>query len=167
MSEKWKDISGYEALYEVSNEGRVRNSKTKRILKFDTSKNGYKRVTLRKENKPHKFSVHRLVANEFVENPHQLPCVNHKDEDKSNNKAENLEWCTRSYNINYGSRNYKVRSHATPVKQMDFAGNVLAEYVSVDFAAEVMGVSPSNIYKACKGKISYAYGYKWALMSSD
>lgn len=112
MIEIWKDILGYEGLYQVSNLGNVRSlnyrrsGKTK-LLKQGTD-NGYKRVELSKNGKKKKYWVHRLVAISFISNPNNYKEVNHKDEDKSNNNVNNLEWCTREYNNNYGTRNKRT-----------------------------------------------------------
>lgn len=106
---KWKDIEGYEGLYQVSNTGKVRSlnyNKTgqKKILKLGIEKRGYKHVTLYKNNKRKIFKVHRLVAQAFISNPNNYPCVNHKDENPSNNHVSNLEFCTVAYNNSYGTR---------------------------------------------------------------
>lgn len=111
-SEIWKDIKGYEGLYQVSNYGRVKSLKgtgngiRKKddiiILSFRNS-NGYNRVHLMKNGKEQNIYVHRLVAEAFIPNPNNYPIVNHKDEDKSNNNVNNLEWCTHKYNVNYGT----------------------------------------------------------------
>lgn len=119
--EIWKDIVGYENLYQVSNLGRIksveRKSKTKgnsyrtlkeRILKPAIVHNGYERVCLFKDKKGKCYRVNRLVAEAFIKNPNNLTQVNHKDENKLNNRVDNLEWCSASYNINYGDRNNKV-----------------------------------------------------------
>lgn len=161
MIEEWKDINGYNGIYQVSNLGNVRNAKRDKILLQDTTKGGYKRVTLYKDGKSKHFQVHRLVAFSFLPNPVNFPCVNHKDENPSNNNVDNLEWCTYSYNINYGTRNTQLSQNAKKVCQMDFYGNVLATYISIGFAAKMLGVDPSNIYKCCNGELSYAYDYKW------
>lgn len=99
--EKWKSIKGFEGLYEVSDLGRVRSIKSDTILKGELL-HGYKRVALFNE-KYKKVFVHRLVADAFIPNPDGLPQINHKDEDKTNNCVDNLEWCTSKYNMNYGS----------------------------------------------------------------
>lgn len=111
--EIWKDIEGYEGKYQVSNIGNVRSldyrhtGKIKR-LKLNTDKSGYSRLRLYKEGKPEDYLVYRLVAQAFIPNPNNLPCVNHKDENPRNNCVWNLEWCTYSYNNNYGTRNEKA-----------------------------------------------------------
>ena len=113
MKEMWKDIPGYEGLYQVSNLGEVRGLKHKgsnkvKTLKQATNKRGYKRVNLSKNGKKKNYLVHRLVAMTFIPNPDNLPQVNHKDENPSNNNVNNLEWCTSKYNINYGTRNERT-----------------------------------------------------------
>lgn len=109
--EKWKPIPGYEGLYEVSSYGRVRSLERyksnngglqlikEKILKPHNTKKGY--LTVQLCNK--KFTVHRLVAQAFIPNPDNLPMINHLDEDKTNNVADNLEWCDAKYNSNYGT----------------------------------------------------------------
>ena len=117
MEEEWKDIIieknnvtyDYTGLYQVSNLGRVRSLKyisngEPKIILLRKHKNGYYNVRLQHNNKSSVFSIHRLVATMFIPNPDNLPAVNHKDEDKSNNCVSNLEWCTHKYNSNYGTR---------------------------------------------------------------
>lgn len=119
--EEWRPVVGYEGLYEVSNTGQVRsvdryyvNSLGKRfflkgkILKLSDNGRGYLRTILTKDNKTSSKYIHRLVAEAFILNIDGLPTVNHKDEDKSNNRVENLEWCDIKYNNNYGTRNKRV-----------------------------------------------------------
>ena len=112
MKEIWKDIKGYEDLYQISNYGEVKSLEKKagfstrkeKILKQHLDKDGYVKVYLCKNNKVKFLSVHRLIAEAFIPNPNNFPQINHKDENKQNNKIENLEWCTCKYNINYGTR---------------------------------------------------------------
>lgn len=112
MEEVYKDIEGYEGLYQVSNLGNVKSlnySKTKKenVLKPGI-RNGYLKVDLCKNKTRKTYSVHRLVAQAFIENPNNLPMINHKDECKTNNVVSNLEWCTQKYNSNYGTRNERL-----------------------------------------------------------
>lgn len=102
MAEKWKNIEGYN--YQVSSKGRIRNKATKAIKKSFINERGYAIVSLYKEKRLKTFRVHRLVAQAFIPNPQNLPEVNHLDENKQNNQLTNLEWCTREYNLAYGTR---------------------------------------------------------------
>ena len=118
MKEVWKDIKGYEGLYQVSNYGNVKscdrhvfagvgsNHKTQHIKEKLLRAGGgkYKQVRLSKNGKIKAFLIHRLVAQAFISNPNNLPCINHKDEDPKNNNANNLEWCTYKYNNEYNNR---------------------------------------------------------------
>ena len=126
--EEWRSIPGYEGLYEVSSYGRVKSLERyksnnggiqlikEKILKPHNTKKGY--LTVQFSNKI--FKVHRLVAQAFIPNPDNLPMVNHLDEDKTNNRVENLEWCNRKYNCNYGSRN--IRRRETLIKNGSWTG---------------------------------------------
>ena len=98
--EIWKEIPDYEGLYWVSNQGRAKN-KYNKLLKLGTDGKGYMKIWLTKDGKQKSFRFHRLVATLFIPNPNNLPEVNHIDENKANNCATNLEWCTRSYNVNH------------------------------------------------------------------
>lgn len=119
--EVWKDISGYEGYYQISNFGQIRSvpryitHKTKgggfvnqyfkgKILKPTTTRNGYKMIVLSKDGKFKYQTIHRLVATAFIPNPENKPTVNHKDGDKSNNHVDNLEWCTSSENNSHAYR---------------------------------------------------------------
>lgn len=104
MEEIWKDILGYEGLYQVSNHGRVYSLRKNKYMKPFSDKAGYIYIVLNKNKKVKRYSVHRLVAKMFIPNINGLPCVNHMDENKSNNHVSNLEWCTYAYNNSYGTR---------------------------------------------------------------
>jgi hypothetical protein len=121
MSEEWRDIKGYEGLYQVSNLGRIKSlpkyHKTKKrylskekILKQIHNDRGYLMVCLSKNWKKRKFFVHRLVAEAFLENPNNYTQINHiKEMEKDNNNITNLEWCSCKYNCNYGTRNERIK----------------------------------------------------------
>ena len=142
--EYWRPVVGYEGLYEVSNWGRVKSLDTyrkgingsvrfckERILKQGKDKFGYLYVDLYKNNIKKKYKVHRLVAEAFLDNPDNLPCVNHKDENKQNNIVSNLEWCNYSYNNSYGTRNEKVSKKLSKiVLQYTLDGQFVREWPS-------------------------------------
>ena len=107
MKEIWKTISDFNN-YEISSLGNVRNITTGKVLKPILISTGYYQVVLYKQNKRYRKLIHRLVADAFLENPENLPQINHRDEDKANNAVSNLEWCSASYNANYGTRNKRI-----------------------------------------------------------
>ena len=108
--EEWKNIIGYEGLYEVSNKGNVRNVRRNTLLRLSKNQ-GYIQVYLYKNGIRTGLKVHRLVAQAFIPNPDNLPCVNHKDETRNNNDVRNLEWCTQKYNCNYGTARQRNSIH--------------------------------------------------------
>lgn len=110
MTEEWKNIEGYEGRYKVSSFGQIYSYISDKMLKPTIDSDGYEVVGLFLNNQQKKKKVHRLVAKAFIENPNNYDQVNHKDENKTNNNVDNLEWCNTRYNINYGSRNDKVRA---------------------------------------------------------
>lgn len=101
MIEEWKDVKGYEGLYQISNFGRVKSFYTNKILKPAIEKSGYNQVSLVKQHKKKKYYIHRLVGLHFINNPSNLNEINHIDGDKSNNGIKNLEWCTRQDNVKH------------------------------------------------------------------
>lgn len=125
--EIWKPVDGFEDLYEVSNLGRVKSlnyhlTGKERIIKPFKNKKGYLRVNLFRNGKQKKFLVHRLVATAFIPNPNNLPQVNHRDEVKTNNFVENLEFCDAKYNANYGTHNVRsAASRSKPVEASRFS----------------------------------------------
>lgn len=173
--EIWKDIKGYEGLYQVSNTGKVkslkRNTNNQYCNKDKERKyyniHGYLQIILCKEGKKQSSLVHRLVAETFIPNPDKLPCVNHKDENKLNNNVENLEWCTYEYNTNYGTRNKrsseKTRNNkfSRPVLQYTLNGVYIKEYPSIKEIERETGLNAGNICNCCNGKYKTAYGYIW------
>src|SRR5574344_1341602 len=180
-SEIWRDIKGYEGYYQVSNYGRVKSSpriivrgdinqpiKTRIRKSFITM--GYLKLGLSKKSKTENVFVHRLVAEAFIPNPNNLPCVNHKNEDKTDNRVENLEWCTHKYNSNYGTvkeRRVKAfmakNSTCRPVIMMDSNGNEIRRFRSIKDAFKETGINTKGIGCCCQGKKNYktAGGYKW------
>ena len=176
MQEIWKDVVGYEGLYQVSNLGRVKRisaenivirfdgkvikrNNIEKMLKLSIEKfTGYKRIVLCKNGLPKKFSVHRLVAIAFIENPNNFPCVNHKDENKLNNCVDNLEWCDHKYNMCYGTqskRGAKKRTKSVYCVELDETFNSIKE------ASEKLGIGNYCIGKACSGVAKTAGGYHW------
>jgi hypothetical protein len=159
MDEIWKDI--FED-YQVSSYGRIKSFKNgkEKILKPYSTKKGYLEIDLHKNDKRKVFKVHRLVANAFIPNPHNLPQVNHKDENKLNNRVENLEWCTTLYNNNYGTRNERIGKR---VLQYDKQGNFIREWESMAEAERVIGIYRQQICDCCRGYrgAKTAGGYIW------
>lgn len=162
IMEIWKDVIGYEDLYQVSSFGRVR-SKTKnciiqqRELKL---RYGYLEVRFYVNGKTIPKRVHRLVAEAFIENPNGYTDVNHKDEDKKNNHVENLEWCTRSYNTRYGKRsNIIAEKLSRPVEQL-LNGSVIRVWKSASEAGR-NGYDGGRVSMCCNGKASHHKGFQW------
>jgi hypothetical protein len=184
-NEIWKDIEGYEDLYQVSNIGRVRS--LDRIITYlnrwgflserrikgvimspgvDTK--GYEFVTL-SSGKHSLVRVHRLVAHAFVSGYFEGAVVNHKDENRRNNRADNLEWVTFAENLNYGTarqRSTEGHGNSRPVEQIDENGKVSNTYPSIEECARQTGKSPRSINRACNRyprhitKEGYKYRFK-------
>lgn len=178
--EEWKDVVGYEGLYEVSNLGNVRslNWRNKGITKnlvLNKHNRGYMQVSIGKRGETKTYVVHRLVALAFLDNPNGFTQVNHKDEDKTNNNVENLEWCTASYNVRYSMKHHPQRPHFRKngivyknskfadktVLQMTLNGMPLREWENVQTIFRETGMSASSILQCCKGTRHKAYGFKW------
>lgn len=177
--EEWKDVAGYEGKYQVSNLGNVKGVERyvrhrygirvvkEKILSLVKDKNGYLIATLSKNDNEKKCKVHRLVAQAFIPNPDNLPQVNHKDEDKTNNRVDNLEWCSGDYNSNYGTRN--ERAAKSKINHPLFSKAVLCVETGVIYPSakeiqrELGYCTVSSICQCCLGKKYYhtAYGYHW------
>ena len=162
--EEWRDIQGFEGCYQVSNMGRVRSvsrivragkNKQRRtngkMLSPWKTKHGYLHVNLGRLKRQ---SIHRLVAKAFIPNPNNYPDVNHKDEDKANNIASNLEWCNHSYNALYGTCQERLLKYKnTPVEMVDRnTHKVLAVFESMKKAMQETGVNKVTISAVCRGK---------------
>ena len=167
--EQWKDIAGYEN-YEVSTCGNVRNKKTGRLLK-PINKRGYNTVKLRKNGADKRLSIHRLVAETFIENPYNKPQVNHIDENKRNNIVENLEWCTNKENANHGTRNRRIsntlksvelKRNGKAVIQKTLNNDFVDVFVTVRGASRKTKIDHTNIIACCDGKRKTAGGYRWS-----
>lgn len=165
MEEIWKDVKGYEGLYQVSDLGNVRSLNFNRKgyvqnLLLQKNNNGYLTVMLTLHGKQKRLSVHRLVAEAFIPNPCDLPCVNHLDESFTNNRASNLEWCTQAYNLEYGTR--RAREIASKMKAVEQLKNgaVVKRWTGAT-EAESAGFSRQCIYYCCNGKQSQHKGYEW------
>ena len=167
--EYWKPVVGYEGHYQVSNFGRVKSIKFGKeiILKQRQCMNGYKLVTLYKDGKGKIILVHRLVAQAFIPNPDNLPEVNHKDENKTNNVVTNLEWCDRLYNVRYGTgieRQKKKQLNnikkSKPVLQYDLEGNFIKEWKSISECGR-NGFHIFCISSCCNGKQKTHKGFIW------
>lgn len=134
--------------------------------KAQESKTGYLRIITKIKGKSVSLLIHRLVALAFIDNPYNLPCVNHKDENKCNNCVDNLEWCTHKYNANYGKRREKIgislqnrADRSKPVYRV-FGGESIL-YPSAKQAERELGINNSNIIGCCLGKRRTAGGYVW------
>lgn len=176
MKEIWKPIKDYEDSYEISNLGRVRSKERyvktcgngRRLVKAQIIKpmvctNGYLEAALSRNKQRKVILLHRLVAMHFIDNPLNYPEINHKDEDVTNNRADNLEWCTSKYNANYGTRNQRCMEKAIkkPVRQLSLNGDFIAVYPMISEAARTTGIDESQIIRVCKGRNITAGGYKW------
>lgn len=197
MEEIWKDIDGFDGfdgfdgLYKVSTFGNIMSfnlSRNKKPHILSNKKDGkYHDVILCKDGKHFKVGVHVLVARAFLPNPNNYPCVNHKDENPSNNRVDNLEWCTQKYNCNYGTRNERIRKTMTGVKhteerrrnqslahigkrntsrmrrvlQFTINGKIIKEWSNMTDAANSIGKRVSRITEHCSYKKSPLCGFLW------
>lgn len=180
LNEVWKDIKDYEGYYQVSNFGRVKSMNRiieharlgKQTLKekimsiaFDGN---YNFVGLRKNGTVKYVTIHRLVAEAFIPNPNNLPCVNHKDEDKTNNCVDNLEWCDYKYNANYGTKSKRLSvsqlndsTKSKAVIQFDMNGNFVKEWPSLAEIKRILNISKSCISYVCDGRYKSSHNYLW------
>ena len=181
VAETWVDIEGYEGLYQVSDHARVRSldhwepylnhgkpmerlRKGRILIQGDNPYTGYLHVMLCGiDGKPKTKTVHRLVAKAFIPNPDNLPCINHKDECKTNNLPSNLEWCDKVYNANYGTKPERLsKAKSRTIEQLTLDGQHVAFFNSAtDAARKISQFKKSNLCMALSGKSHTAYGYQW------
>lgn len=176
IKEIWKDIEGYEGLYQVSNLGRIKslsrkikrndmNAITKeKIMKQAKDDRGYLMANLYKNGRNHSIKVHRLVAKLFIPNPLNLPQVNHIDEVKTNNSVSNLEWCTNKYNINYGKHNLNIAKSLSKRVYQYTKNNVLVKAwnSTIQCSRENSEFNHRHISECCLGKRKTHKKYKWS-----
>lgn len=161
--EEWKNIKNH-SRYEISNLGNVRNIKTKYILKGRLSKSGYLQVSIRNDltGKQENQYIHRLVAFHWIDNPKNKKEVNHKDGNKLNNSADNLEWVTSSENQIHRQKVLKKnKTSQRKIGRYDKDNNLLQEYDSILSAAKSFGKSRVNIDNVLQGKQKTAYSFIW------
>lgn len=166
MKLEWRPIVGYEGLYMVSNFGNVKSLERvvwnnrgyyktvpEKVLKPQKNKDDYLFVALYKDGKGKRYKVHRLVCEAFLENPQNLPEVNHIDQNKQNNCVSNLEYCSRQYNVDY--------SLAKAVICIDCTTGLIEEFKSASKASKQLGIDRSHITACCKGRLKSAGGFYW------
>lgn len=172
VSELWKSVGivrgvDFTGLYEVSTKGRIRNARNLNIITYrHIDVCGYIETKMYREGRRIRYPIHRLVAIAFLINPNSYDTVNHKDEIKTNNDVNNLEWCSRSYNTTYGTaverRTAVGRRHFVPVIQIDADGNIVARYNSISEAARA-GFNKQMVYNCIHGINGTHRGYRWEI----
>lgn len=178
FNEEWKDIKKFEGLYQISNFGRVKSLDRKiyqknkngkfqyvtyrgRILKVQKQKNGYLTIDLHRDNKFERKLIHKLVAEMFISNPNNYKYINHKDSNIQNNKVNNLEWCTQSYNIKYAyDLGNKIPPNMRAIKQIK-DGKIVNIFKSISLAERQTNIKGANISKCCRNIRKNAGGYQW------
>ena len=158
-----KDIKDYEGLYAITSCGKVWSYKNKMFLKPEVIR-GYLRVGLYKDGVQKHFFVHRLVAEAYIPNPNNLPEVNHKNEIKTRNYIDNLEWCDRNYNANYGTRNQRTSEKH---KKQIYCVELNKIFDSQKQATEELKISAASISCCCNGKQKTAGGYHFEFIKED
>lgn len=176
VKEIWKDVKDFEKLYQVSNFGNIRSLNkldtlgrkvTGKLMKPIRRKDGYFDITLRKNNIQKHYLLHRLIAITFIENKNNYKEINHKDENKTNNNINNLEWCNRSYNINYGKANDKRRNklinnkRSKKVLQFNLNNELINTFNSLNEVKRQLNYSISGISQCCNGERKTSHNYIW------
>lgn len=160
MLEKFRDIQGYEGLYQVSTWGRVYNILANKMVHTEVTKKGYLRVDLFKNGARKHHKVHRLVAEAFIPNPAKKPQVNHINGVKTDNFVENLEWCTNRENVVHAYKN-GLNKAAKTIVQFDLEGNFIKRWINTGEITRELGIGKTTILAACKRKNHAAKGYLW------
>lgn len=180
-NEIWKPVVGYEGLYEISSMGRVnslgrwgkgRNGSMKYhkggLLNVCYDNNGYKCVVLSKEGKPKKCRIHRLIAEAFIPNPENKPCIDHINTIRDDNRIENLRWCTQKENLNNPISIEKQKEvQGTPTLQFSKDGRLIKLWNSIIDAERTLGFSHGNICRCCKGTYKTLGGYIWKYYNKE
>lgn len=167
MEEIWKDIPEYENIYQASNFGNIKSIKRNIILKPIIRNDGYLFVNLSKNGKSKPIKIHKIIAKTFLNNLYNYPVINHKDGNKSNNKVDNLEYCSQSYNLKEAYRIGIRKANKTNVGkrkkilQINKNGKIINEWNSIKEASIQLHIKDSNISQVCKNKRNYAGGYIW------
>lgn len=157
-----REIEGFNGNYLIDEQGNIFSKFSNKFLKQRENKRGYKIVDLYIKGERQQLLVHRLVAQTFLNNQNNYPCVNHKDEDIKNNNVENLEWCSFKYNLDYSKVGIKAGiANSIPVVQLDKNMNILKKFNSAMEAQRETGISNSNINECCKNKRKTAGGFLW------
>ena len=165
QKEIWKDIKGYEGLYQISNLGRVKTlkpgyNKIKTNIKTPRKcHDGYYRISLYKNKKIKTYHIHKLVALHFIPNVNNYSCINHKDENKLNNNVNNLEWCTKRYNNIYSIN--KRKKYKKGVLQYDKNNNFIKEWSSMTEASRKLNISRNSIFRCCNNTQKSAGNFIW------
>lgn len=189
MQEIWKDVKGYEGLYKACNLIKVMNVRTGKILKPAKASNGYLTVALCKNGVQKTHTIHRIIAEAFIPNPDNKPCIDHINTDRTDNRIENLRWVTYkeqmeneltkehckeahktetdnwfkcgNKNLMYGKTGEKCPT-SKPVLQYDLDGNFIKEWECMREVERVLGIQQSKISLCCQGKRNKTGGYRWA-----
>lgn len=173
--EVWKDIPGYEGLYKISNTGKIISVRTNKLRATSVNNSGYETVHLYKNTVDTSYTVHKLVALAFIPNPNNLPEINHINENKLDNRVENIEWCNRKYNQVYSGnieKWTKAGAHGGKIKrskkvyQFTLDGKLIKEWFSAREAQAELGIARTGIGKCCLGKYNQCGGYLWSFQSS-
>ncbi|WP_426388214.1 NUMOD4 domain-containing protein [Lacticaseibacillus paracasei] len=170
--EIWKDIEGFEGLYQVSNMGRVRSldredaqgrRRKGMVLADSSSGRGYRKIALWRDGDVKYKFTHRLVATAFLDNPDNFPQVNHKDENKKNNVVSNLEWCSVIYNNMYGTRTKRsAKAKERPIYVVSGSGHHYF-FGSAKKASELLGLWPQGVNNCLHGRVKHHGGFSFEL----